>query len=265
MLFLDGESVEDRERLRFRRVKAPARAELEALVQSLSERVGRHLERRGLLERDAENGYLALEPQGEEALAPVLGSSITYRIALGPHQGRKAFTLRPLAPDRWADESSARGQPRSRAAWRTSLCATLRATCGRANRQSCRVVSLHAGVLAEAGERDKLERLGRYIARPAVASRRLSLTAQGQVRYPLKTRYRDGTTHVLFEPVDFIARLAALVPKPRVNLTRYHGIFAPNSRRTAACASRSPRPGAASVRSHPRRRSPGPRPSAGGR
>jgi len=77
-------------------------------------------------------------------------------------------------------------------------------------------------VLAEAGERAKLERLCRYIARPAVATQRLSLTAPGQVRYQLKTPYRDGTTHVLFEPVDFIARLAALVPKPRVNLTRYH-------------------------------------------
>jgi hypothetical protein len=29
-------------------------------------------------------------------------------------------------------------------------------------------------------------------------------------------------------PVDFMARLAALVPKPRVNLTRYHGVLAPN-------------------------------------
>jgi hypothetical protein len=29
--------------------------------------------------------------------------------------------------------------------------------------------------------------------------------------------------------LDFIARLAALVPKPRVNLTRFHGVFAPNS------------------------------------
>ncbi len=29
--------------------------------------------------------------------------------------------------------------------------------------------------------------------------------------------------------MDFIARLAALVPKPRVNLTRFHGVFAPNS------------------------------------
>jgi hypothetical protein len=58
----------------------------------------------------------------------------------------------------------------------------------------------------------------------------LSLTAQGKVRYELKTPYRDGTTHVIFEPLDFIAKLAALVPKPRVNLTRFHGVFAPNSK-----------------------------------
>lgn len=53
------------------------------------------------------------------------------------------------------------------------------------------------------------------------------------MRYQLKTPYRDGTTHVIFEPLDFIARLAALVPKPRVNLTRFHGVFAPNSRHRA--------------------------------
>jgi hypothetical protein len=40
----------------------------------------------------------------------------------------------------------------------------------------------------------------------------------------------SGTTHVLFTPLDFMARLAALVPKPRVHLTRYHGVFAPHSR-----------------------------------
>ncbi len=49
------------------------------------------------------------------------------------------------------------------------------------------------------------------------------------MRYTLKTPYRDGTTHVIFEPEDFIARLAALVPKPRAHLTRYHGVFAPAS------------------------------------
>jgi len=59
-----------------------------------------------------------------------------------------------------------------------------------------------------------------------VAIERLDLTAQGQVRYRLKTAYRDGTTHIVLEPLDFIARLAALVPPPRVHLTRYHGVFA---------------------------------------
>ena len=58
----------------------------------------------------------------------------------------------------------------------------------------------------------------------------MSLTPNGNVRYQLKTPYRDGTTHVIFEPLDFIARLAALVPRPRVNLTRFHGVFAPNSK-----------------------------------
>ena len=52
----------------------------------------------------------------------------------------------------------------------------------------------------------------------------------GKVVYTLKTPYRDGTTQVAFDPVDFMARLAALVPKPRVNLTRYHGVLAPNHR-----------------------------------
>jgi hypothetical protein len=105
--------------------------------------------------------------------------------------------------------------------------------------------SLHAGVAARADERQKLERLCRYISRPAVTEKRLSLTPNGNVRYQLKTPYREslprersecfghGTTHVIFEPLDFIARLAALapktlallagwaLPKPRVNLTRF--------------------------------------------
>lgn len=93
--------------------------------------------------------------------------------------------------------------------------------------------SLHAGVAAQAWERQKLERLCRYISRPAVSEKRLSLTSAGNIRYKLKTPYNDGTTHVIFEPLDFIAKLAALVPKPRVNLTRFHGVFAPNSKHRA--------------------------------
>ncbi len=94
--------------------------------------------------------------------------------------------------------------------------------------------SLHAGVAARADERKKLERLCRYISRPAVSEKRLSLTPNGNVRYQLKTPYRDGTTHVIFELLDFIARLAALVPKPRVNLTRFHGVFRPQQQSPCA-------------------------------
>jgi hypothetical protein len=83
-------------------------------------------------------------------------------------------------------------------------------------------------------ERAKLERLCRYVSRPPVASERLALTASGQVRYTLKTPYRDGTTHIVLEPLDLMARLAALVPKPRMHLTHYHGVLAPNSQYRAA-------------------------------
>ncbi len=67
-----------------------------------------------------------------------------------------------------------------------------------------------------------------------MASERLALTASGQVRYTLKTPYRDGTTHIVLEPLDLMARLAALVPTPRMHLTRYHGMFAPHSQYRAA-------------------------------
>jgi hypothetical protein len=95
--------------------------------------------------------------------------------------------------------------------------------------------SLHAGVMSNAQDRGKLERLCRYITRSGVSEKRLAMTTYGKVRYQLKTPYHDGTTgdrrsHAIFEPLDFIARLAALVPKLRVNLTRFHGVFAPNSR-----------------------------------
>ena len=48
--------------------------------------------------------------------------------------------------------------------------------------------------------------------------------------YRYQRPFRDGSTHVVLEPLDFMARLAALVPRPRLNLTRFHGVFAPNSR-----------------------------------
>ena len=59
---------------------------------------------------------------------------------------------------------------------------------------------------------------------------RLCIDGDGLVVLELKRAFSDGTTHVLFEPQDFIARLAALVPRPKAHLVRYHGLFAPNAR-----------------------------------
>jgi hypothetical protein len=194
--------------VRFRQVKAPSRNELTRLTHTIAHRVARYLERQGLLERDTGNIYLtpeAVDTSDEDPSNQLLGSSITYRIALGPQQGRKVLTLQTL-PDCESENSFA---------------STLGEVAG---------FSLHAGVATKANERTKLVRLCRYIARPAVSTKRLSLTRNGQLRYELKTPWRNGTTHVIFEPLDFISRLVSLVPKPRVNLTRFHGVFAPNSK-----------------------------------
>lgn len=68
-------------------------------------------------------------------------------------------------------------------------------------------VNLHAGLDIQTGQRTKLERLCRYVSRPPLAVDRLALTASGQVRYTLKTPCRDGTTHIVMEPLDLMALL----------------------------------------------------------
>jgi transposase-like protein len=84
---------------RFQRVKAPVKRELEDLVQRISQRVGRCLERQGLLERDAESTWLELDlAEDTDAMPQILGSSVSYRIAVGAQQGRKAFMIRTIRP-----------------------------------------------------------------------------------------------------------------------------------------------------------------------
>ena len=201
MLFLDGVYSFDHARPKFHRAPRPTPAELVRLLHTISTRVARLLERQGLLVRDAESEYLDFEP---EAFEQLIGASIHYRIAIGPNAGKKALTLRtiPAQPEPFASTLLAK-QPG---------------------------FSLHAATVCEANQRDKLEKLCRYITRPAIANERLSTNERGQIVYKFKQPFRDGTTHVVLDPLDFIARLATLVPRPRLNLTRFHGVFAPNSK-----------------------------------
>jgi hypothetical protein len=155
--------------------------------------------------RDDESSYLTLDLQDDDAMNQLQGHSITYRIAVGPQQGRKVFTLQTIPS--WEDDDFGTNQVGKIAGF-----------------------SLHAGVATKTRERRTLERLCRYISRPAVSEKRLALTWQGKVRYQLETPYGDGTTHIIFEPLDFMAKLAALAPKPRANFIRYHGVLALNSK-----------------------------------
>jgi hypothetical protein len=82
----------------------------------------------------------------------------------------------------------------------------------------------------EAHDRKRLQQLCRYITRPALSNERVQLNAAGQVELKLKTPWRDGTTHLVMSPLEFMQRLAALVPRPRLHLIRFHGVLAPNAK-----------------------------------
>ena len=94
--------------------------------------------------------------------------------------------------------------------------------------------SLHAGVRCGADQRKALEHLCRTITRPAIANERLKRNRAGQVVLPLKSAYQDGTTHIVMSPLEFLQRLAALVPRPRLPLIRFHGVLAPHAKLRAA-------------------------------
>jgi hypothetical protein len=85
-----------------------------------------------------------------------------------------------------------------------------------------------------ADQHKHLEGLRRTITRPALANERLSRNAKGEVVLKLKRPYRDGTTHIVMHPQEFMQCLAALVPRPRPRLIRFHGVLAPHATLRAA-------------------------------
>jgi len=85
MLFIDGVYVDGPHSLaRFRWVKAPTTEQLTQLAHTIAYRVGRYLERQGLLERDAENRYLAGEAVDDDPMTQLLGHSMTSKDARMP-------------------------------------------------------------------------------------------------------------------------------------------------------------------------------------
>ncbi|MBU1244976.1 transposase, partial [Myxococcota bacterium] len=93
--------------------------------------------------------------------------------------------------------------------------------------------SLHAFRTVAPHDRAGLEQLCRYGLRAPFALDRISIAPNGNVLYQLHRPWpkpNSPRTHLTFEPVAFLRRLAALVPSPYQNLIRYHGVFANRSR-----------------------------------
>ena len=91
MLFLDDAYTFDDEAPRFHRVAAPTQAELQRLLHAIATRTTRALEKQGLLLRADDSPALDIEPADD--FEQLLGAAVHYRIATGPHAGRKALTL----------------------------------------------------------------------------------------------------------------------------------------------------------------------------
>lgn len=106
--------------------------------------------------------------------------------------------------------------------------------------------NVHASVRVRANDRDGLERLVKYLARPPIASDRLSELPDGRLALAFKHPWRNGTTHVVFTPHELIEKLIPLIPRPRAHLVRYHGILGPAAKDRAKVV-----PGTVGPRSRP--------------
>ncbi|HEY6427933.1 MAG TPA: transposase, partial [Acidimicrobiales bacterium] len=204
-LVLDGVFARDRAgALNFHPAPRLTALDVAEVLATAEPGIKRLLDRRGLGEGD-DNGC-GSDAWADEApvLAGLAAASVTGTVALGPHRGAR---LRRLGDRSEEGEAPAQGGCHARADG----------------------FDLHAGLVVPAGQRDRLERVCRDALRPPVTQERLHLTGEGQVRLQLRQPWRDGTTDVVFDPIEFLGRLAVLVPRPRINLLLYHGVLGPRA------------------------------------
>jgi hypothetical protein len=183
---------------RFLPLPPPSEDDVARVLSGTARRIHR------LLEDDADGDDDALT-RDDPLLAHLTAASLRTRIATGPQQDERWRRLGDrVDPDELGADPEA--SPR------------VPAYGG---------MSLHAAVDVPARDRRRLERLIRYVARPPLAHDRLEKRPDGQLTLRLKTRWRDGTTHILMERSELIERLVPLIPPPRAHQVRYHGILAP--------------------------------------
>ncbi len=190
--------------LRFHRVRPPSKENLERVISRARSRILKFLARSGCAVGLSEDEELACNEE-PSAMDVVQGASIQEWIGLSD-QARKVPVLGGNGQG-WTKLPEKEYCASTRDGW-----------------------SLQARVRIGAGNRKGLEKLCRYILRPPFAEDRLSRLPDGRVLYEFRRPRRDGASHVLLTPVEFLEKLAALVPPPQSHLLSYHGVLAPNSR-----------------------------------
>jgi len=219
-LLLDGVFTEGPEgALTFHPAPGPSDAEVAAALATIRHRVQRLLVRRGLAPADEATGADRLVDESP-VLAGIVGASVQGRVALGPRAGARVRRL---------------GDARDPAA-----------VTSRGPRQAhLDGFDLHANVWVPAHDRAGTERLCRYVLRPPFAQERLRRRGDGRIALELKRAWHDGTRELVFEPLEFLERLAAMTPRPETNLLICHGLLAARARwRAWSCTGawrRSPR------------------------
>jgi hypothetical protein len=188
---------------RFLPLPPPSADEVARVLAGTARRIRRLLEDRAGDDEDA----LARD---EPLLALLAAASLRTRIATGPQRGEPWRRLGDRIEPREADAADADPEASVRVPQYGGM-------------------SLHADVAVPARDRRRLERLCRYVARPPLAGERLEERSDGTLSLRLKTRWRDGTTHILMERSELIERLVPLIPPPRAHQVRYHGILAPRA------------------------------------
>jgi len=187
----------------FRALRAPTKAEVAQVAWDACKRTLDILRKRDLwLDVDPADDPLA---QDEPGMAEIYSASIQGTLAFGPNAGQRVM--------RFCAEGAGNDNARAGVAQIPGY-----------------GFNLHAKARVAASDRKGLEKLCRYILRPPIAQDRLTLRPDGMVCLELKRAFSDGTTHVLFEPLDFIGKLAALVPPKRMHRTRFHGVFSSHAK-----------------------------------
>ncbi len=79
-----------------------------------------------------------------------------------------------------------------------------------------------------------------YITRPALSDERVQINTAGQVEPKLKTPWRYRTTHLVMSPLEFMQRLAALIPRLHLHLIWFHGVLVPNAKPRALVVPQGP-------------------------